>query len=268
MRGDAGSLGVARRRPGRAGSRPPVTRRRARGDPGTRGRAARGVRSRGPVRADEARARRPGAWRGAGRAAPGPAAAGPGGYAAPGGRCGGVRGRGRGAAGHADAAPRAGAGPGPACGAAVPVRPGPGLPGAPVRPGGGGLDRRRARRAGPRPAECPACPGGGPGRRWPRRRGRGSASTQTKSGPACTRGPGGAASSGTESGLRAALPLSWLARVWAPGFPVADGHLVVDVLEVSWPQVRVLGLQAPGAEPAVLSIQPDGEHWSRAARER
>jgi hypothetical protein len=64
--------------------------------------------------------------------------------------------------------------------------------------------------------------------------------------------------------LRAALPFSWLARVWAPGFPVVDGYLIVDVLEVSWPRVRVLGLPAPGTEPAVLSIQPDGEHWSRA----
>ena len=64
--------------------------------------------------------------------------------------------------------------------------------------------------------------------------------------------------------LRAALPLSWLARVWGPGFPVVGGHLVVDVLEVRWPQVRVLGLPAPGTEPAVLSIAPDGEHWSRA----
>lgn len=69
-------------------------------------------------------------------------------------------------------------------------------------------------------------------------------------------------------GLQAALPLSWLARVWAPGFPVVDGHLVVDVLEVSWPRVQVLGLRAPGTEPAVLSIEPDGEHWSRAAGER
>ena len=67
--------------------------------------------------------------------------------------------------------------------------------------------------------------------------------------------------------LRAALPLSWLARVWAPGFPVAGGHLIVDVLEVSWPRVRVLGVPAPGTEPAVLSIQPDGEHWSRAGGE-
>jgi hypothetical protein len=32
--------------------------------------------------------------------------------------------------------------------------------------------------------------------------------------------------------------------------------------------VQVLGLPALGAEPAVLSIQPDGEHWSRARGER
>ena len=81
-------------------------------------------------------------------------------------------------------------------------------------------------------------------------------------------GPGWGSVEGDGSGLRAALPFGWLARVWAPGFPVAGGHLVVDVLEVSWPQVRVLGLPAPGAEPAVLSIQPDGEHWSRAGGER
>lgn len=77
-------------------------------------------------------------------------------------------------------------------------------------------------------------------------------------------GPGWGSVERDGPGLRAALPLGWLARVWAPGFPVVDGHLIVDVLEVSWPQVRVLGLPAPGAEPAVLTIRPDGEHWSRA----
>jgi hypothetical protein len=81
-------------------------------------------------------------------------------------------------------------------------------------------------------------------------------------------GPGWGSVARDGPGLRAALPLSWLARVWAPGFPVVDGHLVVDVLEASWPRVQVLGLPAPGAEPAVLSIQPDGEHWSRARGER
>jgi hypothetical protein len=78
-------------------------------------------------------------------------------------------------------------------------------------------------------------------------------------------GPGWGTVGRDGPGLRAALPLSWLAGVWAPGFAVVDGHLVVDVLDVSWPRVRVLGLPAPGTEPAVLSIQPDGEHWSRAA---
>lgn len=68
-------------------------------------------------------------------------------------------------------------------------------------------------------------------------------------------------------GLRAALPLSWLARVWAPGFPVVSGHLIVEVLAGSWPRVQVLGLPAPGADPAVLSIQADGEHWSLARGE-
>ena len=81
-------------------------------------------------------------------------------------------------------------------------------------------------------------------------------------------GPGWGTVERDGTGLRAALPLSWLARVWAPGFPVVDGHLIIDAVEGSWPQVQVLGLPAPGAEPAVLSIRADGEHWSRARGER
>ena len=65
-----------------------------------------------------------------------------------------------------------------------------GVPAGPVR------DRRNAQ-----PALVAALAGG-----WPRRRGRGSASTQTKSGPACTRGPGGAASSGTGPGCGRPCP--------------------------------------------------------------
>ena len=80
-------------------------------------------------------------------------------------------------------------------------------------------------------------------------------------------GPGWGRAERDGPGLRAALPLSWLARVWAPGFPVAGGHLIVDVLAGRWPRVQVLGLPAPGAEPAVLSIQADGEHWSLARGE-
>ncbi len=77
-------------------------------------------------------------------------------------------------------------------------------------------------------------------------------------------GPGWGSADRDGPGLRAALPLSWLARVWAPGFPVVGGHLIVDVLAGRWPRMQVLGVPAPGAEPAVLSIQADGEHWSLA----
>jgi hypothetical protein len=65
--------------------------------------------------------------------------------------------------------------------------------------------------------------------------------------------------------LRAALPASWLARVWAAGCPVVDGYLIVDVLDGAWPRARVRGLREPGAEPVVLSIRHEGEHWTVAA---
>jgi hypothetical protein len=78
-------------------------------------------------------------------------------------------------------------------------------------------------------------------------------------------GPGWGRAELDGSTLRAALPVSWLARVWAAGCPVVGGHLVVDVLDAAWPQARVSGLREPGAEPAVLSINHDGEHWTVAA---
>lgn len=64
--------------------------------------------------------------------------------------------------------------------------------------------------------------------------------------------------------LRAALPVHWLAAVWAARFPVVGGHLVVDVLAAGWPQAQVRALARPGAVPTVLSIRYDGEHWSVA----
>jgi hypothetical protein len=75
-------------------------------------------------------------------------------------------------------------------------------------------------------------------------------------------GPGWGSVTRDGSTLRAALPLGWLASVWAPGFPVIGGHLVVGVLDVTWPRARVLGLPQPAAEPIVLSIRHDGEHWT------
>lgn len=79
---------------------------------------------------------------------------------------------------------------------------------------------------------------------------------------------------GTGSGrsLRASLPVSWLARVWACGLAVAGGHLVVAVRAARWPDAEVLALPEPGAEPAVLRLRgslpagaaDDGPRWDVA----
>ncbi len=77
-------------------------------------------------------------------------------------------------------------------------------------------------------------------------------------------GPGWGTAELAAGMLRAALPVRWLAAVWAAGFPVVGGHLVVDVLTAAWPRAQVRALPRPGAAPAVLSIRYDGEHWSVA----
>jgi hypothetical protein len=67
--------------------------------------------------------------------------------------------------------------------------------------------------------------------------------------------------SGAQRRLRVSLPAWWLARVWACGLALTGGHLVVAVERAGWPDARVLGLRAPGAEPVPLDVhaaQPDG----------
>jgi hypothetical protein len=54
--------------------------------------------------------------------------------------------------------------------------------------------------------------------------------------------------------LRAALPVGWLADVWACGLAVAAGHLVVAVAEPGYPRARVLALPAPGSEPVAIEV--------------
>jgi hypothetical protein len=65
--------------------------------------------------------------------------------------------------------------------------------------------------------------------------------------------------------LHGALPVSWLARVWAPGLAVVSGHLVVSVLQAAWPVARVLALERPGGGPVELRLQHAGGAWSVAA---
>jgi hypothetical protein len=61
---------------------------------------------------------------------------------------------------------------------------------------------------------------------------------------------------GTGAGrrLRAALPFSWLASVWACGLAVVDGHLVVAVEQPGWPSARVLALREPGMAAVPLTV--------------
>jgi hypothetical protein len=66
--------------------------------------------------------------------------------------------------------------------------------------------------------------------------------------------------------LQARLPVSWLASVWAPGFPVVDGHLIVSVLDAAWPTARVLAVRSPGRDPAEQTIRNDQGHWSATSR--
>jgi hypothetical protein len=72
--------------------------------------------------------------------------------------------------------------------------------------------------------------------------------------------------SGTGSGrrLRAALPVGWLASVWAAGLAVTAGHLIVEVREAAWPEVVVLGVPEPGAEPVTLKVRAGSDGWKVA----
>jgi hypothetical protein len=55
--------------------------------------------------------------------------------------------------------------------------------------------------------------------------------------------------------LRAALPVGWLADVWACGLAVVAGHLVVAVEEPGHPRAKVLALPAPHAAPVTIEVR-------------
>jgi hypothetical protein len=75
---------------------------------------------------------------------------------------------------------------------------------------------------------------------------------------------------GEERRLQVSVPAGWLASVWACGLALVGRHLVVAVDQPGWPEARVLGLRAPGAEPEPLDVHgtlgapggpPDAPHW-------
>jgi hypothetical protein len=70
---------------------------------------------------------------------------------------------------------------------------------------------------------------------------------------------------GGEQRLGAALPVRWLASVWAAGLAVVADHLVVGVTEAAWPDATVLGVPEPGAEPVALGVRSVDGNWTRRA---
>jgi hypothetical protein len=64
---------------------------------------------------------------------------------------------------------------------------------------------------------------------------------------------------GQDRRLHAALPVGWLASVWACGLAVVDGHVVVAVDEPGYPEARVLALPTPSAVPVAITVhaKPD-----------
>jgi hypothetical protein len=65
-----------------------------------------------------------------------------------------------------------------------------------------------------------------------------------------------------EARLKVALPVSWLAWVWAAGLAVVDGHFVVGVQHAAWPTAQVLAISAPGRDPVELTVRHESGGWS------
>jgi hypothetical protein len=69
------------------------------------------------------------------------------------------------------------------------------------------------------------------------------------------------ARSADETRLNVQLPVSWLARVWAPGLAVVDGHFAVMVQHAAWPTARILAISAPGRDLVELTVKYENGGW-------
>ena len=70
-----------------------------------------------------------------------------------------------------------------------------------------------------------------------------------------------ASGTGSERRLSVALPVGWLASVWAAGIAVTAGHLIVAVTQAAWPDATVLGLPEPGADAVILKVRAVDGTW-------
>ena len=64
--------------------------------------------------------------------------------------------------------------------------------------------------------------------------------------------------------LRAALPVGWLASVWAPGLAVTGLRLVTEVVSGTWPVLQVRAIRHPGTEPAPARVIRRAGRWTMA----
>jgi hypothetical protein len=72
-----------------------------------------------------------------------------------------------------------------------------------------------------------------------------------------------ATGTGSEREASVALPVGWLASIWAAGLAVTAGHLIVAVTEAAWPDATVLGVPEPGADPVILKLRAADGGWTR-----
>jgi hypothetical protein len=72
-----------------------------------------------------------------------------------------------------------------------------------------------------------------------------------------------ASGTGSERKVSAALPVGWLASVWAAGLAVTAGHLIVAVTQAAWPVATVLGVPEPGADPVILNVRAVDGTWGQ-----
>jgi hypothetical protein len=70
-----------------------------------------------------------------------------------------------------------------------------------------------------------------------------------------------ASGAGSERKVSVALPVGWLASVWAAGLAVTAGHLIVAVTQAAWPDATVLGVPEPGAGPVILNVRAVDGTW-------
>ena len=77
----------------------------------------------------------------------------------------------------------------------------------------------------------------------------------------------GLSGTGRDRRLSAALPVGWLASVWAAGLAVTGGHLIVAVTAADWPHATVLGVPEPGADPVILKVRAEGGNWTASRRD-